>query len=937
MTKALGRHGAVVALALLLAAQAGEAAPSPPEGTVIRAPYQQELYDLGYSVFLANNNPEDARRVAEMALKAHPHDPIWLRRAAQTAQWSGRPEIALKHWAELALNGDAKGYEQALILARQLHDLDIQKRLVGQHVVAGSQELLSSYIALCEQTGTPDDALKILANPRPQWTRDFVLAERLRLYALNGEPQRALAMLDELATLRPLSEAEALQGASLWYGIGHADKAWELLQRVAPTIPSVAINFWQTYSDLGWGLGQWRQAAAASQRLLQAGKARSVDYQRLIEVYRTADPRQSYGTAREAWQFLRQRQFLRDQLTIGSSLKRWGELRRLLDVLTPGEWAEVKDDALFWSLAAQVYRQTGAPLKSLEASWRALNLEPESSSAIAGHLWLLLDMGKTDQALRFAETVRDKASQSPDLSDALGAVYARIGDSRHALRDYRLSSVGHRNDPDWLLSYADLLDQVGRPEGARLPRLMALQALRLTATPRTTAGQRQHRLLWARLRLQLLPGGDVDRLFRQIANGPLDDETRDLVLAWLLADDRQDMARLWLIRAYPPGVHKPDWAQLNLALQANDLSALEALLAGSLSGLPYREAIEAAQRVGQLPLAETVAFEKFQLNDGDAALDQQVRDLDQQHLAWIRYGVAASDRSGIGLLEQGLGSALPLTNRVALHLDLKDALISPQKGGQLGAYPSTTTKALLGLTYRYDHGEGTVSGGFMDGLYRYATAQLEATWRFASWMTADLSLGTGLEANESVPLLLGGMKDEVALGATWSLTGRDSLNLRGALFTFRDQDWRYLGEGASLDAELDHRLTVAWPDVTLKLFGGVHAHRANGTPQERTWLLIPSDSPKVASFFIPDSFGQIGSGVALGQGWKDTYSRQWRPFADANVIWNSVSGAGFSYELGLAGPLLGLDTLSFSLSQERGGFGNNDLTTSIIMRYLYRF
>ena len=937
MTKGLGCHSIAVALAFLLVAQTARAATPQSVDTVIRAPYQQELYDLGYSVFLANNNPADACRVAEMALKAQPHDPVWLRRAAQAAQWSGQPEIALGYWAELATRGDVKGYEQALVLARQLNDLNLQKRLLGQRVATGSQELLRSYIALCEETGTPDDALQLLVNPKPQWDRGFVLAEQLRLYALNDEPRRALEALDALVALRPLSMAEALQGASLWYGIGHADKAWELLQRVSPTMPASATVFWQTYSDLGWGLGQWREAAVASQRLLQAGKARSVDYQRLIETYRVADPQQSYEIARDAWQSLRQRQFLRDQLTIGSALKRWGGLRRLLDALTPGEQSKVKGDALFWSLAAQVYRQTDAPLKSLEASWRAVQLEPESSSIVAGHLWLLLDMGKADQALQFSEALGAKASQSPDLSDALGAVYARIGDSRHALRDYRLSYGSHHNDPDWLLSYADLLDQVGRPEEARLARLMALQAFHLAATSRSAAGQRQHRLLWARLRLQLLPGRNVDRLFRQIANGPLDDEARDLVLSWLLASDRQDMARLWFMRAYPPDAHKPNWAQLNLALQANDLPALEALLASSLSGLPYREAIEAAQRVGQVPLAETVAFEKFQLNDGDAALDQQVRELDQRHPAWLRYRVAASDRSGIGLLEQGMQAALPLTNRTALQLDLEDVRVSPQKGGQLGAYPGSTDKGLLSLLYRYDHGESTLSGGFMHGLYDHAIAQLQANWRFASWMTGDISLGSGLEANESVPLLLGGMKDEAALGATWSLTGRDSLHLRGALFTFRDQDWRYLGEGESLDAELGHRLTLAWPEVTLKLFGGVHQYRANGIPADRTWSLIPDGAVRAASFFIPDSFWQIGSGVTLGQGWRETYSRKWQPFADVNLVWNSVSGTGFSYELGVAGPVFGLDTLSFSVSQDRGSFGNNDLTTRMAMTYRYHF
>ncbi len=901
-------------------------------------PSRQELYELGYSVFLANNNPADAWRVAVMALAGDPRDPVWLRRAAQAARWSNRPEEALRCWTRLAAAGDPQGYDQALTLARELNDLDSQKKLLEQQLDGGNQEVLKAYLGVCEAIGAPDEALRVLTHPRPQWERQFILAQQLRLYTLTGEPHRALKALARLAAIRPLQGDEALQGASLWYGIGRPEQAWELLRRVAPGIPAPEIRFWQTYSDLGWGLGHRHQSAAAAQQLIAAGRGRRVDYQRVIDDTREEEPQRAFRLASAAWHRFGERQFLHDLFTTGMVLGRWPELRSLLDRLRPERQTMLKEDTDFWPLAAQVYRHTGSPAQSAAASWRGVRQDPANGDLVAGHLWLLLDLGMTDQAIRIAKVWGVRAWREPSLTDAVGAVYAAIGDTTRALRFYRVAYVDHRNDPAWLTSYADLLGQAGRPEAAELARFMAVMALRKAATSTVTASEARKRcLLAARLRLRLQPGDGVDRQFRRIANGPLDRETRDLVTAWLLSTEQQDMARLWFLKAYRKGRRKPAWARLNLALQANDLPAIEALLAGALPGLPYRDAVEGAQRTGQYPLAESLAFAKFQANRRDELLDRQVRDLYQRHPSWLRYRVAASDRSGVGLLAQGITLSLPVNQRISLSADLGSTMVATLKTGLLGSYPAATRLVRVALHSRYDQGEITVAGGLHEGLYRSISGRLGFTRRLRSDLTADLFVGSGLTADESVPLMLGGMKDEASLGLIWQPDGRDSLNLRGAFFTFRDQARHYLGGGASLDGELDHRFTVTWPDVTVRLFGGLHQHHANGMPVDRARGLIPFGAVTDASFFIPAGFWQIGSGISLGQRWKETYSRDWKPFAAADATWNSVSGVGYRYELGSAGPLFGMDTLLFSLSQESGAFGSGSLTTQLVLRYRYLF
>ena len=86
---------------------------------------------------------------------------------------------------------------------------------------------------------------------------------------------------------------------------------------------------------------------------------------------------------------------------------------------------------------------------------------------------------------------------------------------------------------------------------------------------------------------------------------------------------------------------------------------------------------------------------------------------------------------------------------------------------------------------------------------------------------------------------------------------------------------------------------------------------------------------------MPKSFTQIGLGLNIGQLRRSAYSREWLPFGGFDLTWNSISGTGFRYELGLVGPVFGLDKLEGSFSQESGRFGNSDVNSRFDIRYLY--
>lgn len=903
----------------------------------ITAPYQRDLYELGYSVFLANNNPADALKVAEQALAVLPADRNWLRKAAQAADWSEQPQKAFKYWYALAAH-DPVAFTRADQLARGLQLKPYQKLLLEQRLAKSSEPaLVYEYIALTEALGMPEQALLLLERPNLQMPMELVLAERARLYEQVGRPRKAVAAYADLAAMRPLTPSEALRAGAIWYGIGDAEQAWQVLWMAAGTADSADRGLLETVSDLGWGVGHAEQAVQVSERLVRAGYGRVEDYQRLIAQHAEREPARSFQAALAGWQRYRRPDFVMALLDSGIRLKRWQELYRFLQGLTAEERRSMAELTPFWQQAAQIAQQAGDLAGSLAYSHKALRGAPGNPDVVTAHLWLLLTLGRTAEAVQVAEAWVPKARSSAALRDAIAASFASAGEVQRALPLYRLGVIEHRWDPAWLASYADLLDQAMRPEAAYIARVMAMEAVRgQRAKQLTDTDRKELTRITAQLAALVRPGDALDRLMRGIARTEQDQTSRDLVTGWLIGSERHDLARLWFYRAYERGSVKPVWAELSLALEQNDQTELMRLLANVVERLPYRDAVEAARRIGQTPLAESLAFTRFQANGSDHLLDAQVRSLFGRERSEFSYSVALTDQGGVTAVEQTVAGRVRLSNRWTLLVDAFDLQPSAVASNVMSRYPGHLAGFRVGATRLHAHGAATMQAGLTSGVYSFLTGSIKADYRLLAQVNADLALESGMRADESQAMMLATMKDQLSGGVAWQLDPRTGLALRGFGAVFRDQDRRKLGDGGGGDLELTHRVVTAWPDFGVRLFGGYHTYRRSAMPEGRTRTLLPLELT-TAVLSYPESYGQLGGGLFFGQDWKTAYTRDWKAFGAVDASWNSTSGAGFHYELGVVGPLFGLDTLLFSLSQDSGAFGNSDLATRVNLKYRYRF
>ncbi len=919
-------------------------ADSTPENSYrIGAPYDKELYDLAFTVFMGNSNLADALLVSEQALAASPEDREWRRRAAQVSEWSTKPSNALMHWTWLAEKGDREGMFNALRIARALNEFTIRRRLLEKVLIDGNGEpsLFREYLFVAEGAGLPDEALKFLSSGKLKLPPEQLFMEKARLAELTGRRSEAINSYQRLSQIRPLTAVEALRLASLWYGQGDSDKAWDTLRSASADIKSDADDFWRTYADLAWARQEEAEAERAISFLKNRGRMLEQDYQRLLLIYGESSPQKVFSTALEGWQRFKKPVFFYSVINSGIILGKIKELSIIVRSFSEEEQKALSSDGLSWVLISQVLHLNGDERGALKAAWFALMIEPGNPDIMLSYAWLLIDMKQIDELKIMVPRWEALLSSAPVMREPVAAAYMLLGESQKALIHFRFIAPDKQSDPTWMASYGDVLEQSGHPELAFSARLQAYRLLsRAVEKTEKNESKELHRLFQTRMQLyiHLAPGDKSSATAKMIAKGK-ERFDKELVIAWAMGSGATDLARLWYWKAFAREREKPEWALLGLALEENDRVAVTDLIEGGIERLPYRDAVEGARRVGMTPLAETHGFEKQQQNYNDHLIDQQVREMFNGRPGYLRLNTKLEDVGGVGFFDSRFTVSQPVTRAVYLMAAVSDREISTLKSGVTGIIPKRAVEGFAAGGFRFHEGDLKALLGVRDaGVAIYPFGSFTADYRPYCFMNLALDLQMNWRAEDTALLAVAGTKDRLLLTATGELTGKDSVALELAGSRFNDHWRNFLGNGLSADVTVRHQFTRAWPDYSARLYAGYHNYESSsGQLYAGTALMAPDDALKTPSLFIPASFWQMGAGISLGQTWKTTYTRDWKPFAEIDLGWMSTSNTGYRTSAGIIGPVFGLDQLKIELTHGSGRFGGTDMTTTIEFDYRYLF
>ncbi|WP_455155221.1 tetratricopeptide repeat protein [Cupriavidus campinensis] len=415
--------------------------------------------------------------------------------------------------------------------------------------------------------------------------------------------------------------------------------------------------------------------------------------------------------------------------------------------------------------------------------------------------------------------------------------------------------------------------------------------------------------------------------------------SREVALAWAMSSESNELARAWLARQYVKTLQRPAYAEVSIALDNNDMNALDRIMERQAGRVPVANQIEANRQLDRISAAQTQAFETQELARTDDTLQETLQDALLFNAQAIEPRVTFQHQKPLEYFEYSLGAGARLWDGYAVGLR---GVFRDQRSTdptQLANVPAGDRRAELTLDYRDSQKRWLVGVGRRDGLESFTTARMTGQWNMESRVSFTTLAGYNQPADESSQLRVGGMKDVLGAGATWRLGLREFISGRFEYSHFYGQDRSALGHGLLFDVEAGYRIRTQYPDYTVRAVAtrGIYT-RNSGTLTPALQRLMPADDDEAnTAFYMPQSFTQTGVLFGFGTDLLAEYTRKWRPFAEVGALYDSRAGHNFHGQAGVAGSVFGNDHLALYISHDTAARTSGTPLTEVGLRYRWLY
>ncbi|EGF33372.1 hypothetical protein IMCC9480_461 [Oxalobacteraceae bacterium IMCC9480] len=435
-------------------------------------PFDDDAYTLSYTIFLANRNLNDARRVAESAVLQRPADAAWRKRLAQVNQWNTAPEAALPQWLAYArLSGDEAAWDTVLQLGSGLADIDAQVAAIAHKAEREPASViwLERLLQVFEASGQPERALALLRTRLSHKSLPALRRRELDLLATlaerTGHDDESLAALRRLQAEFGTDSTVALRIANNLYRANHPAAAFAELERAGAVAPVSDGDFWRAYAELAMLLQNDAAARTGLRSLLAGDIQNDNDLTNLIGLLEVSQPLAAAQLAEFAYASKGNPRTALQALNLRARLADWAGARALLARLTPEQRRLLEQDPAFLTLRASI-AQSGNDLDGALRDMRAaLALRPNEMDMRAALLWMLVAKRDTVELNKALSLWAADAETNAVLWDPYAAANMSLNRQDRALHWFRKG--GFRSDDYlWLMSYAEVLDAVSQKEQA---------------------------------------------------------------------------------------------------------------------------------------------------------------------------------------------------------------------------------------------------------------------------------------------------------------------------------------------------------------------------------------------------------------------------------------------------------------------------------------
>ncbi len=776
--------------------------------------------------------------------------------------------------------------DQVLRIALAKSDFRLILKIKGPRALAPActEAELDEIVGLHEKLGEPEGGVKVYEARVAKFPGELHPREQLaKLLDRMGKSKDAIPVWAGIEAKFGLTPQQAVLYAVVLERHERSAEALAVLQRVEKKAKDDNETFWLSY-----GMLAWKEDHASALRAYELlGKMKSTAHgvaQRLYTLLAEAGrKREAIDVALAAFAAEKLPAHWSFAVSLLEELSDWEGLQKAIKI------AEAASPVLdgreeYWVLRGDVYAHFGDKDKARKSYWKALEINPHSVPARGALLWDAIERDDRKLLRTWVQKWYGEAQNEASFYAPFAVALDHLGFVKQAIGFYERQLHLTPNDYLWLLEYADALEKIGQPMKADQLRRAAFGPLRKDVL----AGKADPKLKEQHAHLaKKLEGTPAGEKWLELLLGkklPKDDETRELLVAWYLEDDRLDRAKRVLVLSHAERIKRPAFKgfRMILAIEEGDRGEIEHLLE-SPTGLTTEEKRLGAQALDRDDLEIEAASEHLDKHDDETAppVRRSLRELRDRHVPHVTAGVQLT---ALDVL-QIAGPLATVTfdagrYRVGLHGSYQQAQLVP--GGRfylptldpnfssvpllpstvavIDAHafareftPTRVTEVALGLSYL---------GRLLP------RAELTDVRAFGDRTFSHVRLGLFDLIEDSAFLRLAGVRHvaDLQLRQDLPLGFFTALEVKGMLDTDRKLAWLGSEVGASLD--LGYRLLHDKPEWLVGVRGLTH-HRLNPDalpvyaagfavdPREDKPGLLPPERFHLVSFVMQISRGDF--------------------------------------------------------------------------------
>ncbi len=905
------------------------------KGKSIYSSSMDEELKLILQAFLYNGDVENAYKTAKIGYMQEPNSYYWNEKMAETSRWSGRTDESIGYMLFLySLKGDTKTRDELITYGNDIYQYEqIESLVVNKARKNPTDENIDAVTTIYNQTGSPEKAAMFLEEQyKKNPTKDIYLTKILKIYLEVGDLQKAAIIVNIMQDKKLYNLENALLISSYYYLKGDMKESYNTLILTKDKTKTKNEKFNQVLSDISWYIQDYKTGAEASKRLMAMDKARLVDYERVIFMYKKTDTELVFKASKDAYNEYKITYLFYGYADSAMKLDKYDGLRDAIIKIDKTD-SPLKNSALYWLIKANVYEHYNKPVLRREALEMAILIDPDNFQNKVTLFWFFMENNLNEELNKLLQEMSEDKNLNPAFYMPLATAYLHLQNIDKA--NYYAQKLIEINHPiSYSIDFKFLMGYIYQAQGYEQLYKNEMQAIvkifkkQLKKNPKLIQTD-PFLNNYLRALMFTVKAEKFEKKLKKAEKYLTKKHYNEISYSWAVYNKAYEKSH----EIFQSIREKEVWLRFSNAQIFQNHTELENLLDAYLGTSSMGNVSQTALQDGQVALAQKIAYDSlntnsYSLNNYNQHLSLSRNRSDEFYSHIANYNRNPLEQNYIKLKNKTyIAEGWSLLSKVNYF---ENSIIN---NTDLKYVPDTTVQVGLGVKREFERIEIEFGAGYNDSMRSYISYSVLGKYRISTDIVVKMGYEKNKDALDTIQLMLAGKKDTLSVGLAWNMFDSTIVELLYESNDFSSQDEVDVGKGSFARASIVRKFRSGYPDWLMGLYVNFGNYDEIVGPSGVMDQIDNGVYP-----VLPYNFYDIGATFSLGMQNSQAYTRVWRPYIEVSPYYNSTLGSiNFSANAGYGGKIFHQDHLSVGVAYSETVYGTSQSTLELYLKYQFLY